>query len=556
MTYGGEVKRRSRVFGLAALIAAVALGGCTPVAVSGRTGLHAWTDPGTVRIGLWEEPHTLDPVISSMAFEYDVYQLEFDGLIRFDSHARAVPDLALEVPSLANGGISRDGKMLTYHLARNARWHDGVPVTAADVIYTWRQVMNPNNNVSSRSGYDRIVSIDAPDPYTVRVHLRAAYAPAIYLFADGDIGTILPRHLLAKYANLNRTPFNADPVGSGPYIFRSWAHGSSMRFDANPHYFRGVPKIAHAVLRFIPDQNTMANEIRAHDVDVYYRVSTTQAPVVEKIPGTTFVSVASFNYEGLTFNTARAPLDDPRVRLALCYGYDQHRVFQTIYHSLGGQAPTQIGPGLLGYDPSIGYYPYDLRRAGALLDAAGWRRGRNGVREKKGVPLQLEIASVAGDKIREELEVVLQSAWHQLGINVSVKNYEANLFFEPYQDDGPLYTGKTEVSIFTTTHSFPDPDIEPSLGPDQVPPNGQNFSRYRNAEMGRLIAAGLKSNDPAARVPIYRRLQQIMIDEVPTYTTSWEPQIMVGNEDLRGMAPNPVASDLWDVADWRFGNPG
>jgi len=537
------------------LLLAAALAGCTPVAVSSRTGLHSWTDPTTVRVGLWEEPHTLNPIVSSMSFEYDVYQLEFDGLIRYDDHARAVPDLAREVPSLANGGISRDGRTLTYHLVHNARWHDGVPVTAADVIYTWQQIMNPNNDVASRSGYDRIVSIDAPDPYTVRVHLRGPYAPAVFLFPAGDVGTIIPRHLLARYPNLNQTPFNADPVGSGPYIFRSWSHGSAMRFDSNPHYFRGAPKIAHVVLRFIPDQNTMVNEIRSHDVDVYYRVSTTQAPVVRTIPNTRFVTVPSFDYEALTFNTQRPPLDDARVRLALCYGYDQRRVFATIYHSLGGQAPTQTGPGLLGFDPSIGYYPYDPRKAAALLDAAGWRRGPSGMREKNGTPLQLEIASIAGDKLREELEVLLQNAWDALGIDVSVKNYSANLFFEPYQEGGPLYTGKTEVSIFTTSLAYPDPDIEPSLGPDQVPPNGQNFSRYRNAEVGRLIAAGLSTNDPALRIPIYRRLQRIMIDEVPTYTTSWEPSTMVGNVDLQGLAPNPVGSELWNIGDWRFGAP-
>lgn len=506
-----------------------------------------------MRVGLWEEPHTLNPIISTMFFEYDVYQLEFDGLVRFDGHARVIPDLARVVPSLANGGISRDGKTITYHLVRDARWHDGVPVSAADVIFTWQQIMNPNNDVVSRSGYDRITSIDAPDPYTVRVHLKAPYAPAVDLFADGDVGTIVPRHLLVRYANLNQTAFDANPVGSGPYVFRSWTHGSTMRFDANPHYFRGAPKIPHVVLRFIPDQNTMVNEVRSHDVDVYYHVSTTQAPVVRSIPGTTFLSVPSFNYEALTFNTAKAPLDDVRVRLALCYGYDQRRVFETIYHGLGGQAPTQIGPGLLGYDPAIGYYPYDPRKAAALLDAAGWRLGPRGIRLKGRKTLQLEISSVAGDKIREELEVLLQSDWRALGIDVSVKNYAASLFFEPFQEGGPLYSGKTQVSIFTSTHSYPDPDIESSLAPDQVPPAGENFSRFRDAEVGRLIAAGLASNDAAVRVPIYRRLQQIMIDEVPTYTTSWEPQIMVGNVDLRGMAPNPIGSDLWNIADWRFG---
>ncbi len=110
---------------------------------------------------MWEEPHTLDPVISTMSFEDDVYQLEYDGLIRYDNRARPIPDLARAVPTLANGGISRDGRTITYHLMPSARWHDGAPVTAADVIFTWHAIMNPQNNTVSRTGYDRIVSMDA-----------------------------------------------------------------------------------------------------------------------------------------------------------------------------------------------------------------------------------------------------------------------------------------------------------------------------------------------------------------------------------------------------------
>ena len=516
------------------------------------TGLHAWTDPTTVRIGLWEEPHTLDPVISTMSFEDDVYQLEFDGLIRYDGRARPVPDLAREVPTLANGGISRDGRTLTYHLMPNVRWHDGVPLTAADVVYTWRQIMNPKNNVIAREGYDRITSIDTPDSHTVRIHLSAPYAPAIYLFADGAPGSIIPRHLLAHYASLNQTPFDGRPVGSGPYIFRSWTRGGAMRFDANPAYFRGAPKIGHVELRFIPDQNTMVNALRAHDIDLYYLVSTNQAPAVRTIPDTTFVQTASLDGEGLMFNTQRPPLDDVRVRLALCYAFDQNAVFHSIYHGLGGQGPTRMSPGLLGYDPAIHYYPYDPKKAAALLDAAGWKLGPNGMRAKNGTPLAIDISTVAGIKLREELEVLLQRYWRAVGVDAGVKNYAASMFFAPLSQGGPLQSGHTDVAIFTRNHAWPDPDIENSLGPNELPPNGQNFSRFRNAEVGRLIAAGLASYDPVVRAPIYRRIAQIEIANVPDYVLSWEPQIMAANSDLHGMAPNPVDSDLWNIADWTF----
>jgi peptide/nickel transport system substrate-binding protein len=535
------------------LFAACALGSCSPVVTAGSpAALHAWTDPSTVRIGMWEEPHTLDPVISTMSFEDDVYQLEYDGLVRYDDRGRAVPDLAREVPTLANGGISRDGRTLTYHLPANARWHDGVPVTASDVIFTWQQIMNPRNDTDARNGYDRIVAIDAPDPHTVRIHLRAPYAPAIYLFANGAIGSIIPRHLLERYASLNETAFDSRPVGSGPYVFRSWKRGSEMRFDANPNYFRGAPKIAHVVLRFIPDQNTMVVALRAHDIDLYYLVSANQAPIVRTIPATTFAVKASFNGEGLTFNTQRPPLDDVRVRLALCYAFDQNVVFRNIYHGLGGQGPTRMAPGLLGYDPAIRYYPYDPKKAAALLDAAGWKLGPGGMRSKNGKPLAMAISTVAGVKLREELEVLLQHYWRAAGIDVAVKNYTASTFFAPQSEGGPLYSGHTDIAIYTSSHSWPDPDVENEFAPDHLPPVGQNTSRFQNAELGRLISAGLAGYDPAVRGPIYRRIARIEIANVPDYVLNWEPQITAANSDLHGVRPNPVGSNLWNVAGWSF----
>jgi len=539
---------------VAVALATSALTACTPVGVTGARGLHAWTDPTTVRIGMYEEPETLNPVISTMTFENDVYQLEYDGLIAYDEHGRPIPDLAVALPTLANGGISRDGRTITYHLLPGARWHDGVPLTAADVIFTWKQIMNPANNTISRAGYDRIVSIDAPDPHTLRIHLRAPYALAQYLFANGSVGSILPAHLLRRYASLNQTDFDAHPIGSGPYIFRSWSHGSEMRFDANPRYVRGAPKIPHVVLKFIPDQNTMVSALRSHDVDLYYQVSTLQVPSVRTLPFTTFAQTPSMNYEHLTFNTKHAPLDDVRVRLALCYAFDQSRIFRTVYHGLGGQSPTDIGPGMLGYDPTIRYYRYDPVKAAALLDAAGWKLGADGVRTKNGAPLAFAISTVAGVKLREELEVILQGAWTAIGAQVTVKNFPASTFFAPASEGGPLFGGRSDVSIVTDSHTAPDPDDEQTFSPDQLPPAGQNTSFFRSVEAGRLIDAGLASYDPAVRAPIYRRLGRLEVDNVPFYTLQWEPQVTAANVDLHGVEPNAVGSDLWNIARWTFGS--
>jgi peptide/nickel transport system substrate-binding protein len=548
------VSRRAAI-ALAALFAA----GCTRIGTqsSGAAGLHAWTQPDTVRIGLYEEPDTLDPVVTEEAFASDAFQLIYDGLIRYDERGRAVPDLALQVPSPGNGGISADGKTVLYHLARGVRWHDGAPFTAADVIFTWRAIMNPANNVPTRTGYDRIAAIDAPDPYTVRLHLREPYAPAVYLFRDLNQGAIVPAHLLARYPDLNRVPFNAHPVGTGPYIFRSWQHGSEMRFDANPAYFRGRPKIAHAVLRFVHDQNTLLSQLQTHEVDLYYGIPPYQYAQLRGLAGLGIAQASTVHWEHLNFNTRKSPLDERAVRLALCYGMDPAVIYKTVYHGLGGRFPVHFAPDLPFADPAISYYPHDVRRAAALLEGAGWRAGPDGMRRRNGVPLAVSISTVAGVKPREAIEVLLQSMWREIGVGVEVKNYPAPTLFAPYGAGGLLDAGKTDVALFTWDNSTPDPDDESYIAPNLVPPAGQNVSFYVNRDVGDWERAALRTYDFATRRALYRRIQRALIDDVPEYVLDWQPEIDGFSADLHGVRPVPVGSDLWNIAEWTFaGAPG
>ena len=539
----------------AALVALIALNGCVRVGTTGTGGsaLHSWTRPDTLRIGMYEEPDSLNPVIGSMAFASDVFQLIFDGLIRFDDRGQAIPDLAREVPSAMNGGISRDGKTLTYHLMRSARWHDGVPVTAADVIYTWQQIMNPKNLTPTRNGYDRIVSIDAPDRYTVRVRLKAPYPPALYLFRTAGIGAILPKHILAGNADINRVPFNAHPLGSGPYRFVGWQHGGGMEFEANPDYFRGAPKIKHVSVKFIHDQNTMLSELRTHEIDFYYGFPPAQIAEVRGIPGIKVATISTLHWEHINFNTEKPPLDDVRVRRALCMAVDEPTLHHKIYRDLGTMAPVHFNPDFGWGDRSIAYYPFDPKAAGALLESAGWKLGADGVRYRDGKPLAVTISTVAGVKNREAIEVLLQDWWRAIGVEVSVKNFPAATLFAPKGAGGMLYGGKTDVAIFTWQNTTPDPDDETYINPNRLPPIGQNVSFFRNADIGDWEEAALQSYDPLVRLPYYLKIQHVLIDQVPEYVLDWLPEITAYNEDLKGVRPVPVGSDLWNIADWKFG---
>jgi peptide/nickel transport system substrate-binding protein len=544
----------TKTLGLAAALALLSASACTKLGTTsaGSARLHPWTTPDTVRIGLYEEPDTLNPVIGTMAFSSDVFQLLFDGLIRYDDRGRAIPDLARELPTAANGGISADGKTITYHLVPSAAWSDGIPVTSADVAFTWQQLMNASNLVVTRDGYDRIARIDTPDAHTVRIVLRERYPPALYLFRDLVSGAIVPKHLLEGNANINRVPFNARPIGSGPYVLSAWEHGNEMRFDANPHYFRGIPKIPHVVLKFVPDQNTVVSELRTHEIDVYYSVSLSQLARVREIEGLHIATTSSLHWEHLTFNTARPPLDEANVRRALCYAVDENAIFAKVYHGLGRAAPTHFNPDFGWGDPAVRYYPYDPAKSEALLDAAGWKRDADGTRRKAGVPLAFGISTVAGVKQREEIEVLLQNAWHAIGADVTVKNFPAATLFAPAGAGGMLYGGKTDVALYTSEFVTPDPDDSAFIGPGQIPPAGGNASFYRNPQIGNLEKAGLATYDVAARRAIYRKIQHVLIDQVPEYILDFLPEITAVNDDLQDVKPEPVGSDLWNIAAWSF----
>jgi peptide/nickel transport system substrate-binding protein len=536
-----------------AAIAFVVLAGCAHVDAGSSNGLHPWTRPDTLRIGFYQEPDSLNPVLGSMAFASDAYQLIFDGLIQYDEKGRPVPDLATEVPSLANGGIAKDGKTLTYHLARNASWSDGVPLTSRDVIFTFRQIMNGANNTATRVGYDRVTSIDAPDAHTVRVHFAKPYPPALYLFKDLNQGAIVPEHLLGHLADLNHAPFNSKPVGSGPYILRAWEHGSRMIFDANPHYFRGAPKIPHVEITFVPDQNTLLNQMRAHDLDVYLNLPLQQYREASSIDGLALAQNSTLHWEHLAYNVKHPPLDDRIVRLALCYAIDEPSIYAKIYHGLGRLAPVHFNPDFGWGDPTLKHYPYDIAKANAMLDAAGWKRGTNGVRRRGNVALEFSLSTVAGVKNREAIEVLLQAAWRSIGADVTVKNYPAATLFAPAAAGGMLYGGKTDATIFTWQNNNPDPDDETYISPNQFPPKGQNVAFYANDRVRELEEEGLRTYDANARRPAYAEISRILYRDVPEYVFDWLPEIVAYNSDVHGVTAVPVGSDLWNISTWTIG---
>jgi peptide/nickel transport system substrate-binding protein len=319
---------------------------------------NPWTKPGILRVAAFDEPDNLNPMVGNEQAEVDLSLLWGSYLFRFNDRNEWVPELATEVPTLANGGISRDGRAFTYHLRTAVKWHDGAPFSADDVIFSWQQVMNPRNNVATRAGYDDVTRIDKKDAHTIVVHLRRPYAP--FLSAFFSMGSspisILPKHLLAQYADINRVPFNVKPIGTGPFILESYEKGNMLTFEANPAYFRGPPKIKTIYWRFIPDTNTLMTQLQTHEIDGSFAIPTQYLPTLQTLSGTKLYFTDLTAYSMLGFNVSRPQLSDKIVRQALAYAVDRPSIRDKIYHSVRPLADTDQPTFLWAYNPNVKRY--------------------------------------------------------------------------------------------------------------------------------------------------------------------------------------------------------
>jgi peptide/nickel transport system substrate-binding protein len=550
-----------RRLGILAVAAAVALSACTRVDTSSSAGgtagpagtgqRHSWTRPGVLRFASLSDPNTLSPLLTAFQVSVDLSMFWAGYLFNYSDTNELVPELATEVPTLANHGIAKDGLTITYHLRKGVQWQDGETFDVRDVVFTWHAVMNPNNNVQTRTGYEDVRSIDTPDAYTAVVHLKKPYAPFVNSFftMSSTPYPIYPRHLLEKYQDLNRIPFNSKPVGTGPFIVQEWHRGQTLRMIANPHYWRGKPKLDEVQYRAIPDENTLTTSVKTHEVDLWYNASATNYATASKIADTHAVLTPFTQYAQIGFNNARPLLTDVRVRRALALATDRKRFIDTVTYGVQILGEGDQPAFSWAHDPNLALIPFDPAKARATLDEAGWKPGPDGIRGKNGQRLHLIVVTTSGNAVGARVAVLLQSAWHDIGVELEVKQYASALMFANYSSGGILQAGKFDVEFSSWTNGV-DPDDETTVSCSQIPPNGQNLFRFCNRDLDAQEHIALTSFDPAVRKRAYARIQEIMVDQLPWLTMWFFRRFDVVSDDLRGYKPAHAVSTFWNT--WEY----
>ncbi len=437
-------------------------------------------------------PATLDPLLLSGPAASDVGPLLFSYLLTTDSSGALAPDLAVRVPSLANGDIAPDGRTITYRLRRGVRWHDGTPFGARDVVATYRAIMDPRNPVPTRLGFDRVSGLRALDEGTLRVTLRAPFAPFPSYFFAAENYPVLPARLLARHPVVQGSPLDDAPVGTGPYRLRAWRRGELLSLAANRDYFRGAPRIARLDLRFIADPQAAANALRAGDADAVLGLDPLVAQGLRGDPRFAFSATPVYGVEELLFQTRDPALREPAVR---------RRIAASLHLARDVAAASR---GL-----------YDTRDANAGLWAWATVPAEAAPASRAALPARLTLAYDGSRVLDRILATTLQDDARRAGLDLVLRGYAPQQFTAPAGARGPLASGTFQLALRAEITGG-DPETSWLLACDQIPPPaGWNFARWCDPAVDRALRAGLETFDRRRRAAAYAAIQRRIARDVP-----------------------------------------
>ena len=535
----------------AAIVGTCALLGCSSLSSSEQPHAAYPTPlPGVLRFAEGREPTTLNTLLADTTINADLSYLLFSYFFDVDDKGNLVPDIATEVPTVANGGISHDGKTIVYHLRHNIRWQDGAPLTSKDVIFTYSAIMNPRNNVPQRTGYDQIQSVKAQNDSTVVVHMRRVFSPIVtYFMAQGGGVAILPAHILARYPDLNRVDWNQHPIGSGPFKLTEWVRSDHLTFEANPLYWRGPPRLREIVFRIIPYPNDAVIALQTHEVDAWFHADPAIVGEMRKVAGFD-VRISPLNIFGhLDFNVRDPILADVNVRRAVESAIDRRRIIADTTGNLFQTTDTDQPEWSWAADHHAPFFPYDPGKAAALLEHEGWRIGSDGIRVRNGRRLSLQLSTTAGGGLTSKIAALVQEDERAVGVEVNIKTYPGGLFFAGVQDGGILTNGKYQLSYWEWVGSV-DPDDSMLYSCDQFPPQGMNTLFWCDRTLDTAEKDALSHMDQQRRKADYHIISTELGEQAPTIFIYTGRRIDVVTDELSRFRPSPAGSGTWNVYQW------
>ncbi len=435
--------------------------------------------------------------------------------------------------------------VIVFHLRPGVRFHDGHPVTAEDIQFTYNAIMNPQNLSPRVSDFEPVKAVEAVDPLTVRIVYKYLYSPGLGTWQMG----ILPMHLLnpevlrqealrrgmdPEKFSLRESSFNRSPVGCGPFKFREWKGDQFITLDRFNDYWEGPANYHKYSFRIIPDILTQEMEFYAGTLESY-NLEPHQVQRLEKDPRYQHFSGLSFGYTYIAYNMRREPFTDRRVRKALGMAIDVDKIIQFVLYGQGERITGPFPEQTDYYDQGIKPLPYDPKGALQLLAEAGWTKGPDGWLQKRGKRLEFTLITNQGNEIRKAILTVAQESWKQIGIDVRTDMLEWSVFIQERVEKHDF-----DALVLSWAMGI-DPDLYQIWHSSQTH-NGQlNFGGFENREADDLIIKIRQEYNHEKQVDYCHQLHKMIAAEQPytfLYVGKWtailDKRIVIRVVDSKG----------------------
>jgi peptide/nickel transport system substrate-binding protein len=529
---------------------------------------------GALKVLWWQGATLLNPHFATGTKDQDGSRIFYEPLASWDPDGNLAPILAAEVPTLQNGGLSKDGKSVTWKLKKGVTWHDGKPFTADDCLFTWEYCADPATASVSIATY-KDIKVEKVDSHTIKVN----FPKPVPFWADAFVGVrgmILPKHLFGGFKGdkSREAPTNLKPVGTGPYRFVDFKPGDIVRGELNPNYHMpNRPHFDTIEMKGGGDATSAARAvIQTGEFDYAWNMQVEDEILRRMEQGGKGKAdiVAGGNIEHIQCNftdpwkevdgerssvkTTHPVLSDPAVRMALSVLVDRASVQEQIYGRTGIatanflNAPTR-------FVSKTTKYEFSIDKANQILEAAGWKKGSDGIRAKDGKRLKF-VYQTSTNPSRQKTQAVVKQAAAKAGIEMEIKSVVASVFFSSDVANPDTYSHfYTDIQMYTTTMTQPDPELFMNqftsweVASKDNKWQGRNITRWKSEEYDKTYRAAEAELDPVKRAALFVKMNELVIQNVVVIPVVFRPRVAAVSNRLH-VEQSGWDSDFWNLQNW------
>jgi peptide/nickel transport system substrate-binding protein len=531
---------------------------------------------GTLRVLWWQGPTLLNPHFAAGTKDADGSRIFYEPLAAFDPDGNMVPVLAAELPTVQNGGVSTDGKSVTWKLKRGVAWHDGKPFTADDVVFNWEYAADPATGAVTLDSYAQVQKAEKLDSHTVKLTF-AKPTPFPFEPFCGNRGMVIPKHVFEPFkgAKSREAPANLRPVGTGAFKAVDFKPGDSVRAELHPGYhvanrpffdqfeLKGGGDAASAARAVIQTgEYDWAWNMQVED-DVLRRMEQGGKGRVEIAPSSGMEHIlvnqsdpwTEVEGERGSVKSTHPFLTDPAVRQALALVVDRASIQEQIYGRLG-QTTANFLNTPSRFASKSNRWEFNLDKANQVLEAAGWKKGSDGVRAKDGKRLKV-VYQTTINAARQKTQAIVKSGAAKAGIEVELKSVVGSVFFSTDVGNPDTY-GKfyADIQMYTTSMDYPDPQsfmvqfTSTEISQKANSWQRRNKARFKSDEYDKLWSAAEGEMDPVKRAAHFVRMNDILIQNGVVIPLLWRSNVSAGSLKLKGFDLSGWESDLWRLPYW------